>query len=1368
MHGLLKDLTAAEYQRISQLLDESIDLAPEERSRWLIELQRRDPAAAATLRDLFANQGACQAAGFLEEEQRVAPVLGSLTAPPAAMIGKQFGPYRVLSLLGHGGMGSVWLAERVDGLFTRRVALKLVHPALMDRVMTERVGREREILATLDHPNIARLFDAGFAEDGQPYLALEYVAGTPLTTYCDERRLSIAARLELLHQVLSAVQYAHANLVIHRDLKPSNILVSEDGRAHLLDFGIAKLLTLGVAKETELTQLGGRALTPDYAAPEQIAGAPVTTAADVYALGVMLYELLTGQRPYRPKRDSRGALEEAIMQDDPVAPSRVTPSEATAATRDTTTRKLVSALKGDLDTIVIKALKKTPAERYATANALDQDIARYLQGEVVLAQPDSVSYRALKFARRHRVALGAAAVLLLTLAGGLTATTYEAGLATEQRDAALDAHFRLLTQTAAERVKQSDVAAGMGIILEVLSRNRARQTYSPEALSVFQEARASDTAISAITGHTERVRSVAYSPDGTRIVTASFDNTARIWDATTGQQVMQLNGHADRLRYAAFSPDGLRVVTASHDKTARIWDAVTGRQIVQLNGHTDAVRSATFSSDGSRVVTGSYDGTARIWDAATGKQLTLLAGHSDRVTSAGFSPDGTRVVTACFDRTAHLWDVATGKEIRVLSGHTGQLTWAVFSPDGRRVATASYDKTARIWDATTGQQLLLLSGHTLLLEDVAFSADGRYVITASDDKTTRVWDAATGRQLMLLIGHTDPVIGAAFSPDGQRIASASDDRTVRIWSSSPSSEHLPLVGHTQVVPGAEFSPDGRRVATASADKTVRIWDTASGQQLLLLSGHTGLVLSALFSPDNKRVVTASDDGTARVWDAVSGRQMLVLDGHTQAVEGAAFTSDGARIVTASADKTIRIWDATTGKESMRLAGHTDKVNWAMFSPDDRSVVSASYDKTARLWDVATGRQKMIIEGHSGTVATAAFSPDGLRIVTASDDTTARIWDAATGRELVLLAGHSQPVTSAAFSSDGTRVVTSSYDKTARIWDATTGQQLMAMMQGDLVETAAFAPDGRSIVTASDDKTADIWDARAPALEDQLRWSEAAQFDPLSSTERFQLGLPEPTEGRRWPKSRTKCDESAGAPYDPDRRAQGVMLDEIVTEIALPACAGSGGSRSDASPVDARRGDARSIYQHGRALFASKQVAAAKLDFEQARALGYRAANIELAELLSRSSDPAADLPRAITLYERAWRDGVPFAAFELGSLYERGVPAAGADGKYVLAPDATRAWAWFQKGVDAGEPNALARFAEKFAGAATSADSEATRDVQLLEAFARYATAAERARRQEWPDDVWKPWRYRRASLARVLARRGMMREVAQAYGAAL
>jgi WD domain, G-beta repeat len=357
-----------------------------------------------------------------------------------------------------------------------------------------------------------------------------------------------------------------------------------------------------------------------------------------------------------------------------------------------------------------------------------------------------------------------------------------------------------------------------------------------------------------------------------------------------------------------------------------------------------------------------------------------------------------------------------------------------------------------------------------------------------------------------------------------------------------------------------------------------------------------------------------------------------------------------------------------------------------------------------------------------------------------------------------LSGHSQPVTSAAFSTDGRRVVTSSYDKTARIWDATTGQQLAAMLQGDLVETAAFSPDGRTIVTASDDKTAVIWDARAPALEDQIRWSQAAQFDPLSSTERFQLGLPEVTGEHRWPKSRTKCDESAGAPYDPERHAPGVMLDAIVAEIALPACAG------DASRSGAPRGDARSIYQHGRALLASNQVAAAKVDFEHARTLGYRAASIDLARALSRPADSAADLPRAISLYEQAWRDGVTIAAFELGSLYERGVGAPGTDGKYVLAPDTTRTWAWFQKGADAGEPYALARFAERFAETAALANSDATRNAQLLQSFARYAAAAERARREEWPDDAWKAWRYRRASLARVLAHRGMMREVALRY----
>jgi eukaryotic-like serine/threonine-protein kinase len=383
----LKDLSAAEYSRLSTLWDESMEVAPEGREAWLAALERSDPKVAALLRALCASQDESRERDFLETRDLVASHVASLIQADPGLVGKQFGPYRVLALLGHGGMGSVWLAERADGLFTRQVALKLIHPALKSRVMSERFAREREILASLNHPHIARLLDAGFAEDGQSYLALDYVAGTPLTTYCDERGLSIRQRLELFRQVLSAVQYAHAHLVIHRDLKPANILVTEEGQIQLLDFGIAKLLTEGEAKETELTQLGGRALTPDYAAPEQIAGATVTTAADVYALGVMLYELLAGERPYKLKRDSRGALEEAILTADPAAPSRAGSSEATAAARATTAKKLSGTLRGDLDTIAIKALKKSPAERYATANAFGEDIERFLRGDVVLAQP---------------------------------------------------------------------------------------------------------------------------------------------------------------------------------------------------------------------------------------------------------------------------------------------------------------------------------------------------------------------------------------------------------------------------------------------------------------------------------------------------------------------------------------------------------------------------------------------------------------------------------------------------------------------------------------------------------------------------------------------------------------------------------------------------------------------------------------------------------------------------------------------------------------------------------------------------------------------------------------------------------------------
>ncbi|HMK87774.1 MAG TPA: protein kinase, partial [Steroidobacteraceae bacterium] len=1199
--------------------------------------------------------------------------------------------------------------------------------------------------------------DAGFAEDGQPYLALEYVAGTPLTAYCDSRRCSVRERLELFQQVLSAVQYAHAHLIIHRDLKPSNILVTDEGRVQLLDFGIAKLLSEGQARETELTQLGGRALTPEYAAPEQIAGAPITTAADVYALGVTLYELLTGERPYRLKRDTRGALEEAILQAQILPPSRSALTEAAARARGTTAKKLGRILRGDLDTIAIKALKRLPTERYPTANALAEDLRRFIAGDTVLAHRDSIAYRALKFVERHRVGIGIVSLLFLMLAGGLAATSYEADIASSQRDAALAAHFRLLTETAAERLKEASAPSAMGIILEVL-RDRGAQGRTPDALNVFQEARAADAQILVLSGHTDVVESAAFSPDGRRIVSASDDGTARVWSALTGRELMRLSGHAGHVVSATFSPDGRRIVTTSVDKTVRVWDAASGRPVLVLSGHTGPVERAAFSPDGERIVTASADGTARIWDASAGREVLVLRGHAARVNAAVFSPDGKRVLTAAEDKTALLWDAVTGRQLLRLSGHTDRVMSAAFSADGRRIVTSSYDKSSRVWDALTGQEITRLSGHEDRLISAAFSPDGRRVVTASLDGTARLWDATTGEQLAVLGGYTVQLTSAAFSPDGERILTTAIDKIVRVWDATIRHELLGLSGHTDRVLSVAFSPTGRAVATGSADATARIWDASTGQELRLLQGHTSMVTCVAFSSDGARLITASGDSTARLWDAATGTQLALLSGHMGVVWCAALSPDGRRAITVADDATARIWDAMSGQEVLRLKGHTSPVISAAFSPDGRRVVTASLDRTARIWDATTGQQLLVLSGHADPVEAAAFSPDGKRVITSSDDKTVRVWDAATGDQLMLLSGHASIVGSVAFSRDNRRILTASYDRTARIWDAESGRQLLLLTgHTDLVESAQFSPDGERVITASDDKTARIWDARVASLDAQLTWAEAAQFAALTAEERFALGLPSSTDVRQWPATSSKCDQSAAAPYDPDRRAAGVMLDGIVPDIALPAC----------RRLVSGRDKARFAYQYGRALMASGEFSAARGELEAAVAGGYKAARIELAMLLSEPSAGMLDVGRAASLYEQASSEGVTMGAFELGRLYERGVIKSDrTDGPYLLMPDQARAWSWYRKAGQAGQPNALARLAENDLDAISAQERRERGSDYLLQAFTHYASAAEQARREGWPDDAWSAWRYGRASLARLLAREGRMEEVAQRYAA--
>ncbi|OZH53932.1 hypothetical protein AFK68_14250 [Hydrocoleum sp. CS-953] len=562
--------------------------------------------------------------------------------------------------------------------------------------------------------------------------------------------------------------------------------------------------------------------------------------------------------------------------------------------------------------------------------------------------------------------------------------------------------------------------------------------------------------------HQGEVRAVAFSPDDKTIATASNDNTARLWDATTGKEVATLP-HQGEVRAVAFSPDGKTIATASNDNIARLWDTTTGKQLATLK-HQDSVRAVAFSPDGKTIATASNDNIARLWDATTGKEVATLK-HQDSVRAVAFSPNGKTIATASNDNIARLWDATTGKEVATLK-HQGRVNTVAFSPDGKIIATASNDQTARLWDTTTGKEVATLL-HQNSVGRVAFSPDGKTIATASYDNTARLWDATTGKELATL-NHQDSVRAVAFSPNGKIIATASNDQTALLWDATIGKE-LATLNHQNTVRAVAFSPNGKTIATASYDNTARLWDATTGKELGTLNHQSG-VNAVAFSPKGKTIATASYDNTARLWDATTGKQLATLN-HQGGVNAVAFSPNGKTIATASNDNIARLWDATTGKE-LAVLEHQDSVRALAFSPNGKTIATASDDQTARLWDT-TGKELATLK-HNDSVRAVAFSPNGQTMATASDDQTARLWDATTGKELATLK-HNDSVRAVVFSPDGKTIATASYDQTARLWDATTGKQLVTLKHQGGVNAVAFSPKGKTIATASNDNTARLWD-----------------------------------------------------------------------------------------------------------------------------------------------------------------------------------------------------------------------------------------------------------------------------------------------------
>ena len=462
----MSTLSPENWKQVSPYLDEALALPESERSAWLDSLRASKPELADVLQKLLQEHGAASQENFLERPR-------AAVEDDSALHGRTIGPYTLISTVGRGGMGSVWLAERSDGRFERRVAVKFLHFGLAAQGGAERFKREGRILGQLAHPHIAELIDAGVTPDGEPYLVLEYVEGDHIDRYCDEHQLDLEARIRLFLDVLSAVAQAHANLIVHRDIKPSNVLVSKDGQVKLLDFGVAKLLEDdgSSAPPTRLTLEGAGALTPLYAAPEQVSAGTITTATDVYALGVLLYMILTGRHPAGPGPHSPADLVKAIAETEPPrASDAAVPGDGrtVAELRASTPEKLRRQLRGDLDTILAKALKKAAAERYGSVAALAEDLQRYLRHEPVSARPDTLVYRARKYARRHRAGLAVAVGFMLVVVGFAVLQAFQLRRITRERD-----HANRITQFMTNMFRVSDPGQARGnkiTVREVLDK----------------------------------------------------------------------------------------------------------------------------------------------------------------------------------------------------------------------------------------------------------------------------------------------------------------------------------------------------------------------------------------------------------------------------------------------------------------------------------------------------------------------------------------------------------------------------------------------------------------------------------------------------------------------------------------------------------------------------------------------------------------------------------------------------------------------------------------------------------------------------------------------------------------------------------
>ncbi|HEY3246582.1 MAG TPA: protein kinase [Phycisphaerae bacterium] len=1055
--------------------------------------------------------------------------------------------YKILDEIHRGGQGIVYRATQLTT--QRRVALKLLRDGqFASRRERMRFEREVLVLGTLRHPNIVTIHDSGTV-GGCAFLVMDYIPGQALDQWianCELRTADSKARrrsaqtatrnsqsaidplLRLFVKICRAIHVAHLHGVIHRDLKPSNIRIDESGEPHVLDFGLAKLATEvgsdGAAPSPDDPAGALKTITGQFvgslpwAAPEQAEGRPekIDVRTDVYALGVMLYQMLTGRFPYEVVGNIRDVVDH-ILHSEPARPS--------------TFRR---GIGDEMETIVLKCLSKELERRYQSAGELGDDLQRYLEGEPISAKRESTLYVLRKQLRRYRsVALVAAVfVVVLTVFAAISAHQARANrrlaesesraklqtmlaLNTAERERAVAVAARAQADEQAERYRRSLYISRIAQASSALDDNRVLTAVTllkqcPEDLRGWEWSylhRLSDTSETTFAGHTERVTSVVFSPDGAQVVSADMDGNLEVWQTATGQHLRHFESGQPTALDMAFRPDGTWLAVAGHDGVTLL-DSHSGQQLAALRGQKSAAWSVAVRPDGRTLASGGGDGTLKLWDADTYQELLTFNGHRSIVRCAQFSPDGAYLVSASDDGTLRLWNVSSGEQVWMRPAQHPLTQAVAFSPDGCWLATGGDDARVYLWEVATGNRVRTLE-HADSVESIAFSPDGRWLAAGRYNGTITIWNVTTGIPLRTLRGHFHAISslaslrvqGSGFRVQESEIknrnsqihpqsagdsplpeqrewllASGSRDSHVKLWNPFATQQIRSLHAHERSAGWIAFSRDGEQLLSTGAD-VVKVWDVRT-LELVRALPHPKNVHAACFTPDGRFVVSGCDDKLVHIWDTATGALLRTLEGHLGPVGAVAVNPSGERVLSGGEDGMLAMWNLVDGQRLYMVAAHDRKISSVNFSPDGKRAVSGAHDGTLAVWDAATGRNLWTIDSQSQLIFVALFTPDGKYVLTASRETSMRLWDAQTGQHVRSIPGPTGSLYAAALSPDGRRVLSGGYNTTLKLSDVLSGEELLILneIRSQIYYCVAFSPNGQLIAAADRNGTITIWSA----------------------------------------------------------------------------------------------------------------------------------------------------------------------------------------------------------------------------------------------------------------------------------------------------